>query len=137
MDVIMRGGLVTTPAQNAMEGHGLTNAALIIGSDAELYPHLQGRDLTLRAVAYSVYCPATERYSVVTLDGRWVIPGKEGYKSRGAVTTYVRKNGAVLRPEGLVSASRIGLAGVAPASRRISLAGRAPNGPSSLPMLAA
>ncbi|WP_367132504.1 MULTISPECIES: tyrosine-type recombinase/integrase [Streptomyces] len=35
------------------------------------------------------------------------------------------------------SASRIGLAGVAPASRRISLAGRAPSGPSSLPTLAA
>lgn len=94
--------MITTPAQAAMEGHGLTGAVLIIGSDAELYPHLRGQGLTSRAVAYSVYCPATKRYSVVTLDGRWVIPGAEGYKSRGAVTTYVRKNGSVLRPEGLV-----------------------------------
>ncbi|GAA0455582.1 tyrosine-type recombinase/integrase [Streptomyces stramineus] len=35
------------------------------------------------------------------------------------------------------SASRIGLAGVAPASSRIGLAGRTPSGPSSLPVLAA
>ncbi|MFI1796340.1 histone-like nucleoid-structuring protein Lsr2 [Streptomyces sp. NPDC020379] len=54
------------------------------------------------AVAYSVFCPATERYSLVTLDGRWIIPGKEGYKSRGPVKTYARKNIADVRPDGLV-----------------------------------
>ncbi|MEU3351310.1 DUF6197 family protein [Streptomyces sp. NPDC037389] len=102
MDAVQERVLITTPAQAAMEGHGLTDAVLIIGSDAELYPQLQGRSVTPRAVAYSVYCPAKERYSVVTLDGRWVIPGVEGYKSRGAVTTYVRKNVAVLRPDDLV-----------------------------------
>ncbi|RLV10245.1 hypothetical protein CTZ27_03230 [Streptomyces griseocarneus] len=85
-----------------MEGHGLTDAALILGSDAELYPHLQGRSVPLRAVAYSVCCPATERYSLVTLDGRWIIPGKEGYKSRGALIKYVRQNISDVRPEGLV-----------------------------------
>ncbi|MEU2514433.1 DUF6197 family protein, partial [Streptomyces syringium] len=103
MEVVQGRVLITTPAQNAMEGHGLTDALLIIGSDAELYPRPGGAgDMVPRAVAYSVYCPATKRYSVVTLDGRWVIPGAEGYKSRGPVTAYVRKNVDTLRPEGLV-----------------------------------
>lgn len=102
MDVMLTPGLITTPARNAMEGHGLTDAALILASDAELYPGREGQSLTPRAVAYSVFCPATERFSVVTLDGRWVIPGKEGYKARGPVTSYVRKNADTLRPEGLV-----------------------------------
>ncbi|MEU7104296.1 histone-like nucleoid-structuring protein Lsr2 [Streptomyces sp. NPDC046215] len=103
METLGTGALITAPAQAAMEGHGLTGAVLILGSDAELYPRPGGAgDGVPRAVAYSVYCPATERYSVVTLDGRWVIPGKEGYKSRGPVTAYVRKNVAAIRPEGLV-----------------------------------
>ncbi|WP_316779925.1 hypothetical protein [Streptomyces sasae] len=78
--------MITTPASNAMEGHGLTEAVLIV-------------DGRRTAVAYSVFCPATERYSLVTLDGRWVIPGKEGYKTRGPATTYARKNLTDLRPE--------------------------------------
>ncbi|GAA2524243.1 hypothetical protein [Streptomyces longisporus] len=94
--------MITTPARNAMEGHGLTDAQTILASDADLYPNLQGRSMMRRAVAYSVYCPATERYSLVTLDGRWIIPGREGYKTRGPVSTYARKNIADVRPDGLV-----------------------------------
>ncbi|WP_435607095.1 hypothetical protein [Streptomyces ardesiacus] len=80
--------MITTPALNAMSGHGLTDAALIV----------DGRST---AVAYSVFCPATERYSLVTLDGRWIIPGKEGYKTRGPATTYARRHVSDLRPEAL------------------------------------
>ncbi|MFD7408770.1 hypothetical protein ACFV7R_40400 [Streptomyces sp. NPDC059866] len=94
--------MITTPARNAMEGHGLTDAQTILASDADLYPQLQGQSMTRRAVAYSVYCPATERYSLVTLDGRWIIPGREGYRTRGPVSTYARKNIADVRPDGLV-----------------------------------
>lgn len=94
--------MITTPARNAMEGHGLTDARTILASDADLYPERQGQSVTRRAVAYSVYCPATERYSLVTLDGRWIIPGREGYKTRGPVATYARKNIATVRPDALV-----------------------------------
>ncbi|MGA5508980.1 hypothetical protein [Streptomyces umbrinus] len=94
--------VITTPARNAMEGHGLTDARTILASDPDLHPKLQGQSMTRRAVAYSVYCPATERYSLVTLDGRWIIPGREGYKTRGPVATYARKNIATVRPDGLV-----------------------------------
>lgn len=94
--------MITTPARNAMEGHDLTDARTILASDADLHPKLQGQSVTPRAVAYSVYCPATERYSLVTLDGRWIIPGREGYKTRGPVATYARKNIADVRPDGLV-----------------------------------
>ncbi|MGQ4465300.1 hypothetical protein ACN6LC_004701 [Streptomyces violaceoruber] len=80
--------MITTPALNAMSEHGLTDAALIV----------DGRST---AVAYSVFCPATERYSLVTLDGRWIIPGKEGYKTRGPATTYARRHVSDLRPEAL------------------------------------
>ncbi|MDX2928841.1 hypothetical protein PV411_30430 [Streptomyces sp. NRRL_B-16638] len=80
--------MITTPALNAMSGHGLTDAALIV-------------DGRRTAVAYSVFCPATERYSLVTLDGRWIIPGKEGYKTRGPATTYARRHVSDLRPEAL------------------------------------
>ncbi|GHB03062.1 hypothetical protein GCM10010330_66630 [Streptomyces tendae] len=80
--------MITTPALNAMSGHGLTDAALIV----------DGRST---AVAYSVFCPATERYSLVTLDGRWIIPGKEGYKTRGPATTYARRHVSDVRPEAL------------------------------------
>ncbi|MFF7764309.1 hypothetical protein [Streptomyces griseorubiginosus] len=94
--------MITTPARNAMEGHGLTDAQTLLASDADLYPQLQGRSMERRAVAYSVYCPATERYSLVTLDGRWIIPGRDGYKTRGPVATYARKNIADVRPDALV-----------------------------------
>lgn len=94
--------MITTPAGNAMEGHGLTDARTILASDADLHPKRQGLSVTPRAVAYSVYCPATERYSLVTLDGRWIIPGREGYKTRGPVATYARKNIATVRPDALV-----------------------------------
>ncbi|MBL1086858.1 hypothetical protein JK359_33675 [Streptomyces actinomycinicus] len=94
--------MITTPAGNAMEGHGLTDARIILASDADLHPERQGLSMTRRAVAYSVYNPATERYSLVTLDGRWIIPGREGYKTRGPVATYARKNIADVRPDGLV-----------------------------------
>ncbi|MFJ2008390.1 hypothetical protein [Streptomyces chartreusis] len=94
--------MITTPAGNAMEGHGLTDARTILASDADLHPKRQGLSVTPRAVAYSVYCPATERYSLVTLDGRWIIPGREGYKTRGPVATYARKNIADVRPAALV-----------------------------------
>ncbi|MDQ0904063.1 hypothetical protein QFZ22_000048 [Streptomyces canus] len=94
--------MITTPARNAMEGHGLTDARTILASDADLHPKRQGLSVAPRAVAYSVYCPATERYSLVTLDGRWIIPGREGYKSRGPVATYARKNIATVRPDALV-----------------------------------
>ncbi|MFC9486661.1 hypothetical protein ACFTZM_11355 [Streptomyces hydrogenans] len=80
--------MLTTPARNAMEGHGLTNATLVL-------------DAQNTAIAYAVLSPATGRYSVLTLDGRWVIPSAEGYKSRGPVTTYARKAAEELRPEGL------------------------------------
>lgn len=93
--------MITTPAGNAMKGHGLTDARTIVASDADLNPQRQGLSMTPRAVAYSVYCPATERYSLVTLDGRWIIPGREGYKTRGPVATYARKNLATVRPEGM------------------------------------
>lgn len=93
--------MITTPAGNAMQGHGLTDARTILASDADLHPKRQGLSVTPRAVAYSVYCPATERYSLVTLDGRWIIPGREGYKTRGPVATYARKNLATVRPEGM------------------------------------
>lgn len=94
--------MITTPARNAMEGHGLTDARTILASDADLNSARQGQSVTQRAVAYSVYCPATERYSLVTLDGRWIIPGKEGYKTRGPVATFARKNIATVRPDALV-----------------------------------
>ncbi|MEU2717944.1 hypothetical protein [Streptomyces sp. NPDC007205] len=94
--------MITTSAGNAMEGHGLTDARIILASDADLHPEQQGLSMTRRAVAYSVYNPATERYSLVTLDGRWIIPGREGYKTRGPVATYARKNIADVRPDGLV-----------------------------------
>ncbi|MFD0270916.1 DUF3560 domain-containing protein [Streptomyces sp. NPDC127106] len=94
--------MITTPALNAMSGHGLTDAHTILAADSELYPKRQGQSVTRRAVAYSVYCPATERFSLVTLDGRWVIPGREGYKTRGPVSTYARKNIADVCPDGLV-----------------------------------
>ncbi|MGW1364747.1 DUF3560 domain-containing protein [Streptomyces chartreusis] len=94
--------MITTPARTAMEGHGLTDARTILASDAELHPGRQGESVTPRAVAYAVYCPATERYSLVTLDGRWIIPGSEGYKTRGPVSTYARKNITTVRPGGLV-----------------------------------
>ncbi|MGW2749146.1 DUF3560 domain-containing protein [Streptomyces sp. NPDC001450] len=81
--------MITTPALNAMEGHGLTDAALIV-------------DDRRVAVAYSVFSPATSRYSLVTLDGRWIIPGKEGYKTRGPASTFARKNIADVRPDGMV-----------------------------------
>ncbi|MER7350386.1 hypothetical protein ABT390_33825 [Streptomyces aurantiacus] len=87
---------ITTPARHAMAGHDLTDARTILASDADLYPARQRQSTTCRAVAYSVYCPATDRYSLVTLDGRWIIPGKEGYKTRGPVLTYVRKNVATV-----------------------------------------
>ncbi|MFJ8133366.1 hypothetical protein [Streptomyces hydrogenans] len=80
--------MLTTPARNAMEGHGLTNATLVL-------------DAQNTAIAYAVLSPATGRYSVLTLDGRWVIPSAEGYKSRGPVTTYAHKAAEELRPEGL------------------------------------
>lgn len=94
--------MITTPARNAMEGHGLTDARTILASDADLHPKRQGLSVTPRAVAYSVYCPSTERYSLVTLDGRWIIPGREGYKTRGPVKSFARKNIADVRPDGLV-----------------------------------
>ncbi|MFI1169865.1 hypothetical protein ACH4UM_41625 [Streptomyces sp. NPDC020801] len=81
--------MITTPARNAMEGHGLTDAVLIVDDQRV-------------AVAYSVFSPATSRYSLVTLDGRWIIPGKDGYKTRGPASTYARKNIADVRPDGLV-----------------------------------
>ncbi|WP_395367030.1 hypothetical protein ACHGLA_36450 [Streptomyces sp. YH02] len=80
--------MITTPARTAMEGHGLTDAAVIL-------------DDRRTAVAYSVLNPATGRYSLMTLDGRWLIPGTEGYKTRGPATTYARKSMTELRPEGL------------------------------------
>lgn len=94
--------LITTPARNAMEGHGLTDARTLVMSDAELHPKRQGLSISPRAVAYSVYNPATERYSLITLDGRWLIPGKDGYKTRGPVKSWARKNVADVRPDGLV-----------------------------------
>lgn len=93
--------MITTPALHSITGHDLTRVETIIMSDADLYPDLQGQSLTARAVAYSVFCPATERYSLVTLDGRWIIPGRDGYKSRGPVKTYARKNVADVRPKGM------------------------------------
>ncbi|MGW2419017.1 hypothetical protein ACWC0C_07090 [Streptomyces sp. NPDC001709] len=80
--------MITTPARNAMAGHGLTDAVVIVDGAGV-------------AAAYAVFCPATERYSVMTLDGRWIIPGTDGYRSRGPVTRYVRTNVATLRPEGM------------------------------------
>ncbi|MDV5143268.1 hypothetical protein R1T08_02815 [Streptomyces sp. SBC-4] len=80
--------MLTTPARNAMEGHGLTDATLIL-------------DEQRTAIAYAVLSPATGRYSLMTLDGRWVIPAADGYKTRGPATTYTRKHTAELRPEGL------------------------------------
>ncbi|MFI1177823.1 hypothetical protein [Streptomyces melanogenes] len=94
--------MITTPAGHAMEGHGLTDARIILASDADLNPERLGLSVTPRAVAYSVFCPATERYSLVTLDGRWIIPGREGYKARGPVATYARRNIATVRPDALV-----------------------------------
>ncbi|MFF2779450.1 hypothetical protein ACFVU3_31705 [Streptomyces sp. NPDC058052] len=80
--------MLTTPARTAMEGHGLTNPTIIV-------------DAQRTAIAYAVLSPATGRYSLMTLDGRWVIPSAEGYKTRGPATTYARKHAAELRPEGL------------------------------------
>lgn len=94
--------MITTPALNALSGHGLTDARVIVMSDAELYPERQGQSVTGRAVAYSAFCPATERFSLVTLDGRWIIPGKEGYKTRGPVKSFARKNIEDVRPDELV-----------------------------------
>ncbi|MFE6539739.1 hypothetical protein, partial [Bacillus cereus] len=77
--------MITTPAQNALSGHDLSSAAVVT-------------DAQLRAVAYTVHHAESDRYSVVTLDGRWIIPGREGYKARGAATRYVRANAADLIP---------------------------------------
>ena len=93
--------MITTPAQNAIKGHDLTEPRTILLSDAECHPDKHNRSISSRAVAYSVFCPATERYSLVTLDGRWIIPGREGYKSRGPVKAYARKNLATVRPDGM------------------------------------
>ncbi|MEU5066667.1 hypothetical protein AB0G95_21845 [Streptomyces virginiae] len=80
--------LITTAARTAMEGHGLTDAVTVLDENG-------------RAAAYSVLCPATGRYSVVTLAGEWIIPGAEGYRTRGPVTGYIRKNLSELRPDTL------------------------------------
>lgn len=77
--------LITTPADNAMRGHDLSSPVVVT-------------DTYRRAVAYTVHHAASDRYSVMTLDGRWVIPGKDGYKSRGAATRYVRTNETWFRP---------------------------------------
>ncbi|MFF6903739.1 hypothetical protein [Streptomyces hydrogenans] len=80
--------MLTTPARNAMEGHGLTDATLVL-------------DGQRTAIGYAVLSPAISRYSLLTLDGRWIVPAADGYKTRGPVSTYARKNVAELRPEEL------------------------------------
>lgn len=94
--------MITTPAGTAMGQHGLTDACTILASDADLYPQRQGQNITPRAVAYSVLCTASGRFSLVTLDGRWIVPGRDGYKTRGPVATYARKNITAVRPDALV-----------------------------------
>ncbi|MFD9824173.1 hypothetical protein [Streptomyces violascens] len=80
--------MITTPARNAITGHDLSDARTILDEGGV-------------ALAYGVLCPATSYYSLITLDGRWVIPGTEGYKTRGALTTYARKYAETLRPAGM------------------------------------
>ncbi|MGW5823142.1 hypothetical protein ACWFR0_42735, partial [Streptomyces noursei] len=81
--------LITTPVLEAMSREGLTEPVLVL-DDARV------------AAAYTVLHIESGRFGVVTLAGEWVAPGKGGgYKSRGPATSYVRKNLATLRPEGL------------------------------------
>nr|WP_229376982.1 hypothetical protein [Streptomyces spirodelae] len=77
--------MLTTPARNAINGNDLSSAVMVTVSQR-------------RAIAYTVHHAASDRYSVVTLDGRWVIPGKDGYKARGAATRYVRTHADELVP---------------------------------------